>query len=102
MVSVTRMLMALSAVVLAVVLNWQEGNFTLEQQTVLEHRTASRHQPVEAVMSPQHHHHQEATLTDATSLYRVCSSRPQRILPTHKALRLNVLPIRAVSFGAIL
>ena len=32
---------------------------------------------------PQHHHHHEATLTDATNLYRVCTSRPQRVLPTH-------------------
>ena len=34
------------------------------------------------VMIPQDNRHHEATLTDATSLYRVCSSRPQRLLPT--------------------
>ena len=34
------------------------------------------------LMTPQDTRHHEATLTDATSLYRVCSSRPQRLLPT--------------------
>ena len=33
-------------------------------------------------MIPQQQHHHEATLTDASQLYRVCSSRPQRILPS--------------------
>lgn len=36
-----------------------------------------------AVASPQGTHHHEATLTDGSTLYRVCSSRPQRLLPTH-------------------
>lgn len=38
-----------------------------------------------SVLTPQHRHHQEATLTDASQLYRICSSRPQRILPTQGA-----------------
>ena len=29
-------------------------------------------------MVPLQQHHHEATLTDASQLYRVCSSRPQR------------------------
>ena len=33
-------------------------------------------------MTPLQQHHHEATLTDASQLYRVCSSRPQRILPS--------------------
>ena len=33
-------------------------------------------------MVPLQQHHHEATLTDASQLYRVCSSRPQRILPS--------------------
>ena len=74
---VTRMVMALGAVLLTVVLNWQAGCCAPEQQTPQERY------PMETLMSPQKHQHHEATLTDATSLYRVCSSRPQRLLPTH-------------------
>ena len=36
------------------------------------------------VTSAQDTHHREATLSDASTLYRVCSSRPQRLLPTHE------------------
>ena len=77
MVRVAKMIMALGAVMLTVVLNWQEVQLIPEQQ--VENSTQS----VETLMSPQKQHHHEATLTDATSLYRVCSSRPQRLLPTH-------------------
>lgn len=35
------------------------------------------------VVYPQDTRHYEATLTDAANLYRVSSSRPQRILPTY-------------------
>ena len=74
---VARMLMALVVVLLTVVINWQESNLAVEQQADQDHRYA------EAQMSAPKRHHHEATLTDATSLYRVCSSRPQRLLPTH-------------------
>lgn len=37
----------------------------------------------EASLSTQNRHVPEATLTDAAQLYRICSSRPQRIVPTH-------------------
>lgn len=42
----------------------------------------SGQQAESTVMLPQDTRHHEATLTDATNLYRVCSSRPQRLLPT--------------------
>ncbi len=71
--------MAIGAIVLTVVLNWQGEGLAAERQK------AQDLQSVETFMSPQKHHHLEATLTDATSLYRICSSRPQRILPTQGA-----------------
>ena len=37
---------------------------------------------VAAVMTPQDTRHHEATLTDASNLLRICSSRPQRVLPS--------------------
>lgn len=74
---VARMLMVSAVVLLTVVINWQESNLAVEQQADQDLRYA------EAQMSAPKHHHHEATLTDATSLYRVCSSRPQRLLPTH-------------------
>ena len=76
-VRLARMLMALAVVFLAVVINWQESDLAFEQQAKQDLRYA------ETQMSAPKHHHHEATLTDATSLYRVCSSRPQRLLPTH-------------------
>ena len=38
-----------------------------------------------SVLTPQHQHQQEATLTDASQIYRICSSRPQRVLPTQRS-----------------
>lgn len=32
--------------------------------------------------NPDHQLHHEATLTDAAQIYRICSSRPQRNIPT--------------------
>lgn len=72
-----RMLMALAVVLLTVVINWQGSDLASDRQADQDLRYA------EAQMSAPKHHHHEATLTDATSLYRVCSSRPQRLLPTH-------------------
>ena len=66
---------ALFAVFLMVVTNCQEQNVVPEQKH--SERTES------SVMSPQRQQRHDATLTDATQLYRICSSRPQRILPTH-------------------
>ena len=67
-------LTALCAVCLAVVTHWQ-GQDAVPGQNLSE-RTES------SVVTPQQQQHHEATLTDATQLYRICSSRPQRILPT--------------------
>lgn len=65
---------ALYAVFLAVVTNWQKQDFVSEQDHA--------QRPESSVMTPQRQRTNEATLTDATQLYRICSSRPQRILPT--------------------
>ncbi len=67
-------LLLLIAVLLTINYNWQEKGYT--QDSIQQQRDAT-------VVFPQDTRHHEATLTDATNLYRVCSSRPQRILPTH-------------------
>ena len=69
-----RILAVLCAVCLTVLLNWQ-GHVDVTGEELCQHRESS-------VLAPQRQHHQEATLTDASQLYRICSSRPQRILPT--------------------
>ena len=72
-----RMLTVLCAVCLTVLLNWQSKDGALAEIPL---------QPTEStVMVPLQQHHHEATLTDASQLYRVCSSRPQRILPSQGA-----------------
>ena len=43
---------------------------------------AKGHEPAPSVWEPQQEQSHEATLTDATMLYRICSTRPLRILPT--------------------
>ena len=68
-------LTALCAVCLTVLLNWQSHDIAPVEESC-EHRESS-------VLVPQHQHHQEATLTDASQIYRICSSRPQRILHIH-------------------
>lgn len=70
-----RFIMSILVVVLAVLANWQGTavQLPLEQQ----------HQPSAAVVTPHNPHHHEATLTDASSLYRICTTRPQRVIPTH-------------------
>lgn len=65
---------ALFAVCLAGIINRQEPEVVSEQNH--PERTES------SVMSPQRQQHSEAILADAMSLYRICSYRPQRILPT--------------------
>ena len=67
-------LVALSALLLTVLLNWQ-GEANVPMQEVAR-------QPHTAVVTPLKQHHREATLTDASQLYRICNSRPQRISPT--------------------
>ena len=74
MLTAIRILMALCAVCLTVLLNWQYH----DDATV----TASYQHHESSVLTPQHQHHREATLTDASQIYRICSSRPQRVLPT--------------------
>ena len=79
-----RMLTVLCAVCLTVLLNWQSKDDALAEiplhpmeSTVMVPLQQHHH---EATLTQQHHH--EATLTDASQIYRVCSSRPQRILPS--------------------
>ena len=67
------LLAVLFAVSLAVPTNWQ-GRDVVSAYHLQEPCEAS-------VVIPRRHHHHEATLTDASQLYRICSSRPQRILP---------------------
>ena len=69
-----RIFAALCAVCLTVLLNWQNHDGVAAEGSC-QHRESS-------VLTPLHQHHQEATLTDASQIYRICSSRPQRILPT--------------------
>ena len=69
------LLLLLTAVWLTVNDGWQRDATFAQQPTEQLAPTA--------VLSTHDSRHQEATLTDATSLYRVCSSRPQRLLPTH-------------------
>ena len=72
-----KILTALCAVCMAVLLNWQNHDDATAKESY-QHRESS-------VLTPQHQHHQEATLTDASQIYRICSSRPQRVLPTQGA-----------------
>ena len=76
-------LTALCAVCLAGVTLWQGQDAVPEQH--LAERTGS------TVVTPQRQQHHEATLTDATQLYRICSSRPQRILPTQGSRSVRTL-----------
>lgn len=71
------LLAALIAVCLTVLMNGQEGETVAQQD--------QQKQSESSVIAPQQQQPHEATLTDATQLYRVCSSRPQRILPTQGA-----------------
>ena len=66
------LLTALFAVCLTVLLNWQEQG-VVSSQGYIERAESS-------VLTLQRPHPHEATLTDASQLYRICSSRPQRIL----------------------
>lgn len=86
--------MSLIALVLIVVLNWQQG----DNKSVCQ----STEQSQASVAILQTEHHEEATLTDSTQLYRICSSRPQRVVPSngHKSERTyepcNVLARRKI------
>lgn len=78
-----QMLAAVCAVCLAVVLNWQGRDDAAAPGHPL-HQAST-------VATTQHHHHQEATLTDASQLYRICSSRPQRILSSQGSKTERIL-----------
>ena len=87
----TRMIVALIALCLTVLLNWQDRGDVAAGDSY-QHRESS-------VLTPQHQHHQEATLTDASQIYRICSSRPQRILPTQGSkTERNVTPYGSFAF----
>lgn len=83
------LLTAVFAVFLSVVANWQEQDVVCEQ----EHAQCSE----SSVLTPRRQQPHEATLTDATQLYRICSSRPQRILPSQVS-RSNRLITPAFNF----
>ena len=76
-------LTALCAVCLAMVTHWQGQDVVPEQN--LPERTES------SVVTQQHNQPHEAILTDATQLYRICSSRPQRILPLQGSRSVRTL-----------
>ena len=87
----TKILTALFAVCLTVLLSWQNH----DDATVTEF-----YQHCESsVLTPRHRHHQEATLTDASQIYRICSSRPQRVLPAQGAKsERTVTPFGSLAF----
>ena len=68
------LLASLCAVALTVLADFQEHGVTCVQTKGQE--------PAPSVWEPQQEQSHEATLTDATQLYRTCSTRPLRILPT--------------------
>ena len=72
--STTRILMTLCVVCLAVLLHGQSHDDATAK--------GNCHHRESFVLTPHHQHPQEATLTDASQIYRICSSRPQRIFPT--------------------
>ncbi len=74
---------ALIAVCLTVILNGQEQE-AVSRQNKPKQRESS-------VMVPRQQQPHEATLTDATLLYRVCTSRPQRLLPTQGSRSERIL-----------
>lgn len=65
---------AMCAFCLTVLANHQENFLVSEQST--------RQQTESALQEPQQQRAIDATLTDATHLFRVCSSRPVRVIPT--------------------
>ena len=67
-------LVALCVVCLAEITHLQCLDITPEQ--------GSYEQTVSSIVTQQHNQRHEATLTDSTLLYRICSSRPQRTLHT--------------------
>ncbi|MBQ9357012.1 MAG: hypothetical protein IJT98_06970 [Prevotella sp.] len=82
---VRRLLILLTTVVLAVLVNWQDEHFVSAGQKSKQQADAQEqilHSTLFTFHSADNSRHLEATLSDATNLYRVCSSRPQRLLPT--------------------
>lgn len=73
--SVMRILTVLCAVWLAVLANRHDGGAVPAGESCCR--------PESTVVAPCPEKHYEAILTDATQLYRICSSRPQRLIPTH-------------------
>ncbi len=67
-------LVALCVVCLAEITHLQCLDVTPEQ--------GSYEQTVSSIVTQQHNQRHEATITDSTLLYRICSSRPQRTLHT--------------------
>ena len=74
-----RWLLSILIALLAVIANWQGGGFE-PYPTILK---TSASETSASIIIPQDQRHHETTLTDATSLYRICNTRPQRIMPTY-------------------
>ena len=75
----------LIVLLLAALTNWQGDN---SGQTSKPEELSSV-----AMLVPQDHQQHEAVLTDASTLYRMCSSRPQRVLPSQGAKsKQNIFP----------
>ena len=71
---ILRTLAALSVVCLAVLLNLRTGRSVSTEESLGQWKSA---------LTAQTLHVPEATLSEAAQLYRICSSRPQRIVSTH-------------------
>lgn len=74
MQNVIRLLAVLSAIWLTGWLDWQGHEAVPAEEPAAQTPTE--------VKAPQRQQRHEAVLTDATQLYRICSSRPQRLAPT--------------------
>ena len=74
-----RWLLPILISLLAVVADWQGGGFESDPSFL----KVSASEASASIIIPQDQRHHEATLTDATSLYRICNTRPQRIMPTY-------------------
>lgn len=67
-------IVVLCVVCLEVITHWHREDIVPEQNPPTRSESY--------VVTHQQNQHHEATITDSTSLYRICSSRPQRTLHT--------------------
>jgi len=77
------LLASLCALALTVLADFQRHETTCTQ--------AQGQEPAPLVWEPEQEQSHEATLTDVTQLYRICSTRPMRVLPTVGSRVVRVL-----------